>query len=811
MNHDAPDGTSSDRPLTLAEAFARDSSVAAPHTPRTRRRRARSYDPAQKRAIAAACALAAAGGALADASPAGWAPADAFWAAAFAGVVALACVPAKRWTWLVLAGAAAVLGSGLAWQAVGVLALGGALVAAWRDVRAPVLGAIVGGLAVQPLLRLDDVGPTGTTAVLVALAVAPVAVSGFRNSRSAVRRRVRYVAGGVVVLLGLVALGFTAGVVMGQGDARRAREDARAGLDALRDGDQEVAERRLLEAARGFEGARSSFTAPWAVPARAVPVLGHQTVALETLAEQGSAVTRSGATGARTADYERLRPTNGRVDLVALRQTQEPLDAIVASLAAAERSQAEVSDHWLAPPLRSVVDGFYRDVEDALPDAELAAEAVQIAPGLLGADEPRRYLLAFAQPAEARYMGGFIGSYGILSADGGRVELERSGSIGELSNAPGFEQRTISGPPEFLARYGRFNPQRFLQNLSATPDMPTLATVAGELVPQTGAGEIDGVVYVDPAGLAALLAITGPVPVEGLDQPLTTDNAEALLLRGQYQLFPDDGPASDEVQEEFLATAADATFDALLSQRLPSPSRLASAIGPATRGNHLMASVHDEEAQAFFEEVGAAGAFPAEPGADWLSVRHTNVNPNKVDAYLERTIDYEVITDPATGEVEATARIVLENKAPAGPTPGLTESIQAILGNLNGDPLGTNRMQLAVFSPLELTAARLADAPVGVETQTEFGGNAYGFTVAVPPGGRAVLELDLRGQLDPGGYRLRVSQPGLASPDDVAIRIRGVDGAVREADEDGLDDLDVEDGVAVWEGRMLEDLEFSVQ
>jgi hypothetical protein len=182
------------------------------------------------------------------------------------------------------------------------------------------------------------------------------------------------------------------------------------------------------------------------------------------------------------------------------------------------------------------------------------------------------------------------------------------------------------------------------------------------------------------------------------------------------------------------------------------------------------------------------------------------VNPNKTDAHLRRHVVYDVAVDPATGAVEATATVTLHNDAPPGPVPGLTESIQAVLGNGNGDPLGTNRMQVAVFSPLDLIGARLGGAPTPVETQSEFGGRVYGFAVVLPPGGRAVLELDLAGTLEPGPYQLAVSQPGLARPDRVDVTVASVGDPFEEADG-----LDLRSGVATRSGPMPEDLRVEVR
>ena len=61
--------------------------------------------------------------------------------------------------------------------------------------------------------------------------------------------------------------------------------------------------------------------------------------------------------------------------------------------------------------------------------------------------------------------------------------------------------------------------------------------MVAELYPQSGGVEVDGVVRIDPTGLARLLRLTGPVEVDGLPYPLDATNVEAFLEVEQYRLF----------------------------------------------------------------------------------------------------------------------------------------------------------------------------------------------------------------------------------------------------------------------------------
>ncbi len=177
---------------------------------------------------------------------------------------------------------------------------------------------------------------------------------------------------------------------------------------------------------------------------------------------------------------------------------------------APRRSSPTVQSSWLLPQLAEPLDDFIAEIDETLPDAQLASSTLDALPSILGGEGPRRYFVAFANPAETRFQGGFVASYAELLADNGKVTLERSGPIRELVDVDGSEGRTISNLRVYDERYGRWSAERFFQNTTVSPDWTVNSEVIDQLYPQAGGSEIDGAIYIDPAGLAALLEITGP-------------------------------------------------------------------------------------------------------------------------------------------------------------------------------------------------------------------------------------------------------------------------------------------------------------
>ncbi len=131
---------------------------------------------------------------------------------------------------------------------------------------------------------------------------------------------------------------------------------------------------------------------------------------------------------------------------------------------------------WLVTPVANRIDRLDAQIDVAMPDAEMALTAIDVAPGMLGADGPQRYLVLFTTPVEARGRVGFPGNYAELLVDNGKLSMPRFGRISELEQEgiPG-DQRTLSGPPDYVARYTRFDVAATWRNITMSPDFVEVA------------------------------------------------------------------------------------------------------------------------------------------------------------------------------------------------------------------------------------------------------------------------------------------------------------------------------------------------
>jgi uncharacterized protein DUF4012 len=298
-----------------------------------------------------------------------------------------------------------------------------------------------------------------------------------------------------------------------------------------------------------------------------------------------------------------------------------------------------------------------------------------------------------------------------------------------------------------------------------SPDFPSVGQVVAELYPQSGGEPVDGVIAIDPVGLAALLEFTGPISVPGLDAPLTRDTAADYLLRQQY-LTGDNAARIDAL--ESLARQA---FERLTTGDLPGPRTVADALGVAAARGHIHAYAVDPEQQALFRDVGIDGALPAARGRDYVGVVNNNATGNKIDLYLARRLDYAATWDPDTGAVDATATVTLTNSAPSAGLPDYV--IGSPFGGGNAPPAGTNRTYLSIYSPWTADEVLLDGRPATFERQREGDRYAYSLFVDVPPDGATrTVRLALRGRLAAGrDYRLVVGTQPLVTPDRLGLTV----------------------------------------
>jgi Protein of unknown function (DUF4012) len=712
----------------------------------------------------AVVAIAVAAGVIAqfaDAAPTADARLDGVVTGVGVGLIVLIGAAAPWWAVAMAAGAAGAIAIDQRLIGLALVALSLALwVGSTRRARPEVL-ALSLGISFNVLVRAELAEPFALSAVITAAVAVLLFVTGLHR-RSKLVRIVGWTSAGCIAALAVVATaGFGVAAARARHDLAGGRTTAELGVSALENGDFAEAERWFREAATLLDRAHERLTQTAAGGARLVPIVAQHRAAAVELSESGAQGASTVADALAEIDLDALRTVDGRIDLDSVEALHGPLTRVREALVDLQQHLDDVRSPWLVHRAEVELADFDSSIDEHLPSLDNSLTAIRLAPDMLGAAGPRRYLVLFTTPSESRGLGGFVGSYAELTADDGRLTLTRFGRAESLDQQALRAGARVTGHEEFLRQYGRFGFDTdgegrvggaAFRNLPMTPNFPWVGEIAADLYNQTTGRVVDGTIAMDPYVVAALLEYSGPIQLTELDQLLTPDTAVPFLLRDQYIL----GQSDNEQRTDALAEAAKLTFDALLHGVLPEPVTLARDLGPLTSERRLLMWSAVPEEQALLERVHMAGRLPPLNGADGWSVSVSNVAGNKIDSFLERRARYDSSTT-AGGETTATLRLELTNTAPAEGLP------RYVIGNLIGAPPGTSRLYVSFYSPLALTGVTLDGEVTGLAVGREKEWNVYSRFVDIPPGGTVTFELQLAGTVVNPDELVTWEQP-MASP-----------------------------------------------
>jgi len=581
-------------------------------------------------------------------------------------------------------------------------------------------------------------------------------------------RRARVITGLVVaaLLLGIVPTVAAAPDV--SASMQRGRDAATRALAAARDGDDLGASVAFRQAAAAFDDAHSTLDAPTLAGGLVVPGLAPNLRAARTLAQVGRDLAHAGERVTDAVDPTALQVIDGRLPLDEVRRVTPALEDGARTLEHALASLRSLTDPYLMPVVTDTLHKIEDQMARSTGEAQRAAAAARLAPAIFGGDGPRTYLLVVQNNAELRATGGLIGEWGLMTALDGKVSVGQLQRTAVWNNAlSSLPNPTIDAPADYHRRYDRQMPQRALQSVNLSPDFPTVARVLTSLAPQVGLGRIDGVLAVDPLGLAALLQLTGPVTVAGWPEAINAANVVNVTLRDAYATF-----AATPERADFLGDVAQAAVNEATSGQLGAPARIARVLGQAAHQGHLLVALTRPEEQRLAEQLNIAGKLPP-LRSDALGVNTQNAAANKIDYYLDRRVEYRVglAPDPggATARVTARLTITLTNTAPDAGLPRI------VIGPYTSAFVaGVNRSWVSVYTPLGVQRLTVDGTRTTFTADREAGRGVYSQFIDIPARSTRTVELTLEGRvrLQPGGwYQLDLAAQPTLHPDPVQVSI----------------------------------------
>ena len=272
------------------------------------------------------------------------------------------------------------------------------------------------------------------------------------------RRRRRLVLGGLALVLVVLAL-LAVPVLLAVQDARAARTDLTAALDALRTGNLPAARTAVARARQNIDEADDGTHGIGGDVWSSIPVVGTPVSDARHLVEALDDATAVAEVGVE------LYPSVAGERATLFRDQQvdrKTLDAVTAGVGEAHEhlvsadealDQVEGTTPVVGDTIAAQRDAAAARVTPALDTADGLVPLMDALPGVLGFEGERSYLIALLNPAELRYSGGAALSFAPMTWDDGKVVLEALGRArrrppAERSETPGTRSAatTSTGP-----------------------------------------------------------------------------------------------------------------------------------------------------------------------------------------------------------------------------------------------------------------------------------------------------------------------------------------------------------------------------
>ncbi|WAH95902.1 DUF4012 domain-containing protein [Arthrobacter sp. MMS18-M83] len=407
-------------------------------------------------------------------------------------------------------------------------------------------------------------------------------------------------------------------------------------------------------------------------------------------------------------DWNKLVPSNHGTDLEPIRKAAP----VMASAANAVRASVDrlngIDAGSLLPQVAKPLTQARDQLSTIVSTLDTASNAAGLAPGMLGSEKPRHYLLLIQNNAESRATGGIPGALAVLTADKGRISLSSQTSGHDLGE---FNPPVPVDPQQesiYSTRMGTF-----MQDVNFTPDFPTAATTALKMWEQKKNERLDGAISIDPVALGYILDATGPVSLQDpqllaltggkLPNQLSGNNIVKTLLSDVYAQFN-----NAQLQDVYFAGVAKEVFGALSSGKGDAKGLL-TGVGKGVEEHRILLWSAEGSEQSVLNKYPLSGSIsgPSVPAAQFGAYFNDGTGA-KMDYYVKRTVQL-IRQCPANGYGTIKVRITSTNTAPADAASSLPSYVTG--GGIYGIPPGEAQSNVIVYGP----------AQAQVETATQDG------------------------------------------------------------------------------------------
>lgn len=375
-------------------------------------------------------------------------------------------------------------------------------------------------------------------------------------------------------------------------------------------------------------------------------------------------------------------------------------------------------------------------------------------PDLLGAQQPKTYLVLFQNDKELRATGGFLTAYGLFKVDKGKMQVIQAEDIYKL-DAQQVKQLPAPAP---ILKYHQNVFTFELRDSNLSPDyvtsMKEFESKLGELVPSFP--KYDGIIAFDTHVLVSAIKVLGEFNIYGrtfsAENDPRCDCPKAIYELEDYSTKP-----VAYVREERKDIISVLLYQIMQRSLGVSPSKywgkLFQMFLDEAKEKHALFYFHDTSAQKGIEAINFAGRIMPSSG-DYLHINNVNFAGAKSNLFVKSSVKEEINTQN-DGSIQTT--LTIDYKNPSPPSNCNLEAGQLCLN-------GILRNWLRVYVPKGSTLLSFTGSEKDTVTYEDLGKTVFeGFLTVKPEGAsqvKIVYKLPFQKPAD-GNYNLLVQkQPG---------------------------------------------------
>lgn len=282
-------------------------------------------------------------------------------------------------------------------------------------------------------------------------------------------------------------------------------------------------------------------------------------------------------------------------------------------------------------------------------------------PEFLGFKQKKTYLLVFQNNSELRPTGGFIGSYGLLTFEKGKLlDFE----VQDVYTADGQLKGHVE-PPEELRKYLN-QAQWYLRDANWDPDWTKTAPRLAWFLEKELKRGVDGVIGLNLTTCQEILGVTGPLKLPDYQEEITKDN---LFERAEYYSEINFFSGSTQ-KKDFLGELNRLLMLAVKDLENEKMAKLSRVFFNLLREKQLLLYFNQKDLANFTRQNFWDGSIreideqkQSEGLQDFLMLVEANLGVNKANFFVKRTVSHKLRLTKDL-KVEAESLISYENNSP---------------------------------------------------------------------------------------------------------------------------------------------------